>query len=685
MKNCFKKLTVLILSIILLSTSIIGCGTNDNPKGENGGDEPTVEKTTNDGTHVFNYTKTSNYLVQSGNTDYKIITSSKATSQDSLAVQELVYLFKKATGITLTATVDNDLSYNENAKYISIGDTNILKTCTTLDKNTDDLVRDGYRIETEGKSIFIFSNNFGKGTLYGVYEFMHLTFNYEQYARDVMTIDQNVQTKELYDYSVKDMPDILIRNEGLQNIYFNTENYDNIMFSDRMRVSRSDRLGLPMHINTPGDTQFNKSHNSCTYILPADQYQDKWDKWYSTNSRFTANDMAQFCWTARGDEDEFEAMTDEIARRIEDSLMYFTPATHPQYEYVEITIQDTATTFCSCDACMADLQKYGTYAGSSIILMNRVAEKVKEWMAKEENAKYRRENFGFKFFAYMGFEEAPTKKDANGNWVEIDEKVIPRDDLIIYLALIDNIEYKKSIYDPINAKGKEIIEKWGSIAKSIHCWLYTTNFDMQPYYYDSFDFYNECYSLLAANNVTWCYAENAKETADIYEFKKLKSWLQNKLMWNSSLDAGELTTRWFKGMFGVAGESMEELFYDIRSYNKYKNEKFSLYVLSSIFEDVNVKEYWPLQLLLSWTNRFQEIKKEAEIYKGVDDERYNKICYYIDSEWTSPMAIMLQLYYDDIPSSERDGYIKQFKQVVEDHKFTGWGYQFNMTEFVKNL
>jgi hypothetical protein len=115
---------------------------------------------------------------------------------------------------------------------------------------------------------------------------------------------------------------------------------------------------------------------------------------------------------------------------------------------------------------MADLEKYGTYAGSSIKLMNRVAEKVKDWMAKEENAVYRRDNFGFKFFAYMGFEEAPTVKNANGKWTAIDNDVIPRDDLIIYLALIDNIEYKKSIYDPINAKGKEIIEKWGSIAKN---------------------------------------------------------------------------------------------------------------------------------------------------------------------------------------------------------------------------
>lgn len=81
------------------------------------------------GTHVFNVTETEKDFIKDGKTDYKLVVSSKASAVVANAVTEFRYFFEKATGINLDVIYDNgDMSHSANQKYISIGETSLLKT-----------------------------------------------------------------------------------------------------------------------------------------------------------------------------------------------------------------------------------------------------------------------------------------------------------------------------------------------------------------------------------------------------------------------------------------------------------------------------------------------------------------------------------------------------------------------------
>ena len=682
MKGLLKKiLSIFMSSVCAFSVLACGAGCKDDGKGNSNVGGANVGSVTFDGVHKLNYTETNEYLVKNGKCDYSVVIPKNATESDITGADEFVYLFNKATGIDLKIFTDEGLTYNAQSKYISIGETSLLATLPTgeIDKTVSDLGLDGLRIETVGKSIFIFAGNRGKGTLYGVYDFMQLTFNYEQYFYDTMVIEQNVKNKKLYDYKVKDIPDMEGRSVDIVDIYANTKTYDNVRFRDRMRMKSAPKA-MPVVVdkNNPTVGVMSIAHNSVSMILPKRLYPDKLNKWYSTIGD-------QLCFTARGDAEEFELLAQEIALKIQLSLKLYTPDVFPEYTFYDIMIEDNAN-FCKCDTCAADLKKYGTLTGSAVKLINRVSDIVDEWMLQPENEPYKREDFAYRFFAYLAMETAPVRLNDKGEYEPIDDSVIPRDNVITYIALLDTCEYQKSIYDDVNSLARKNVQGWAAISKRCHYWLYTTNFGMYTYYYDTFDFFSDAFPFFAATNVEMFRAQSVTlEKDDVTSWHKLKSYIYAKLMWNCNLDINALIDNYFDAMYGVAGEDMKDLFYEIRQYSKHINEKFNLYKTRSNFNDMAKKEYWSLQQLTIWLNRFEKVKDKIAIYQGVDNEKYNRYLYHIESEAFSVLTILLDVFYNDMSDELKVKYVNTANTLIKEHNFSWWKEGVNMETFMQGL
>ena len=171
-----KKICSRILSILLSATVVFGlvsCKKEEVPV------DPTEKLSTYQGTHIYTAPDTSDYLVQNGKSDYVVVIPENASDYVVSAQEEFVHLFEKATDIQLRKATDTGLTHNASAKYISIGETTLLSSSgITLDKAQ--LGQDGGRVVTKDKSVYI-CGGADTGTLFMVYTFMNITFNYETY------------------------------------------------------------------------------------------------------------------------------------------------------------------------------------------------------------------------------------------------------------------------------------------------------------------------------------------------------------------------------------------------------------------------------------------------------------------------------------------------------------------------
>ena len=331
-KRSFLKRITAILLIAVLAFSFAACQkSNNNPS--SGTD------VTQDANHNFSYTETDNYLLKDGATEYKIVIPSGSVSTElSVARDELVRLFKEATGVALQVVTDAGLTHSSDNKYISLGNTTVYKTCG-LNADTSALKKDGARILTKDKTIF-FIGKTDNGVLYGVYDFLNMHFNFETYFKDTYTLDTGVRNLKLMNYDVTDIPDIEYRTKKGINVATTAEVNDT-MFAYRMRTLDSyNDMFLPIHSGSDKTSSWKVDHNSF-YFLPKEDY-------FESNRNFYSTDGLQLCFTAHGDTDDFNLMVDLCAEKITNSLRWYDPINYPNYTAVELGINDFFA-LCHCN------------------------------------------------------------------------------------------------------------------------------------------------------------------------------------------------------------------------------------------------------------------------------------------------------------------------------------------------
>ncbi len=627
---------------------------------------PAIEKATYKGTHVFNAVDTDKDMVKNGASDYVIITPKSPTLEIQTAKQEFIYLFQKATGVELRALTDTgDMVYNDNVKYISIGKTSLLESAG-IEIDTLTLGMDGYRVQTKGSTVFLYGGS-DNGTLYSVYGFMQETFHFEAYWKDCIEIDTGISNLKLKNYDITDIPDIAMRTTGYGFYNDTSPDYDARNWSSRIKLR--DGQGTPlmtMHEDFVATSAAKGIHNSLI-CLPKKMYAQEHPEWYSTAGN-------QLCYTARGDAEEFEAMTDAVVEKIAFSMKTYTPDKYPLKNTITVTMEDN-TMCCACEKCLELKEKYDTEAGAVCIFINKVGEKVEQmiegWKTDDDqgNDAWIREDFHIIFFAYNNFTVAPAKlNEQSGKWEPIDEQVVLRDNVGVYLAPINNLDGQQGIYTEVNDKGRENFNAWKCLTDYMWLWMYSTNFNAYMYYYDSFSFFNaEGYAYMATRGARYIFNQAQwNQTGAGTTWHTLKAWLDAKLMWDTSLSEQELMDKWFNAMYKEAAPIMKTWFQEVRSHTAKVYKENNLYITNSIYNKVDQTKIFPLGTWMAWLGRCNQAVESIEKYKTISPELYDQLVSHIDMEWLSPAFITLKLYSDSVQTEVKLGMIERFKRVVLD-------------------
>lgn len=649
-KKTIIKILSVVFSVVAALSSFTACenqSSDDFPQRE-------VKKYSYDGgTHIYTAKETSKYMIQNGSTDYKIVIPADSGEYIQAAKDELSLFFHEATNVALEYVIESEegIAHSQSGKYISIGETKMLESAgIEVDKSA--LGSDGIRIVTKDNAIYLFGGS-DYGSLYAVYDLLTILFNFEVYSYDCIQIDRNVRNVKLYNFDVRDIPDVAMRSNSWA---MRKNNVNNFAYRSKMILAKSNYL-MPLGDDRVGGKP-RSIHNSFQ-ILPKAEYEEKHEKWYSTNGD-------QLCYTARGDQKEYEAMVEKIAEVIEYDLTKYPVDKYPSYNIGAFTMEDTGTN-CTCSACAQAKIKYNSDSGAVIVMQNKIMEKVHAWMNLPENKEYKREDFKLAFFAYHNYADAPAYYDeAKGKYVVNHPDLVMREDVGVYLCMSDDLSYLVNVYDEINDKGRENLLAWFDIANTTYLWAYNCNFQGYLFMHASMNFFDtEGYQFMIQSGVKMLENQSAS-SQELTAFHALKAYLDYKLQWDCTLDSKELTQNWFDAMFGPASNVMMELFNQEREYNIMQYATLGWFeeckgVYSASFWNEKYWDYAVLQNFIAQCNAAKEI-----INKKVADKQTREMYIkHIELEWIYPAFTTLRIFKEDaVPNKESFRSLKsEFKTV----------------------
>ncbi len=656
----FTKILLVFLSLTM-SLSAFACDNSGNEQ------ERSSQIPKYNGTHVMTADKTDKYIVKDGASEYKVVVPLNQTGFEKTAVQEFSYLFKKATNISLPIIRDEGLIHDRNNKYISIGNTSLLKQAE-LKGGYEVLHYDGCKIVTVGDTVFIIGGS-ERGVIYGVYDFMNILFNFENFSIDAMYIDRNVSDVRLRNFNVTDIPDFKYRAGNSYQIETQSVDYDITMFNNRERVSgqRYDRFMQVVKSWTEGedgsiiDPKFAAVSTNTYDIMNPETYPEKETKWFSTRGN-------QWCYTARGDEEEWKEMTNRVAQIIIASLKV---NTNPSRNIITITQEDGTGQQCACDTCSEGVEKYGGHSGDMCIFFNEVGRIVDEWMVtqKPEDARFHdayREDYHIIFFAYGWSLTPPTKREADGTIVPIDDKVVLRDNLGTYLA------YKLSGTDILanpNSSGCYTFDAWSIISSYNLFWDYQANYQnpVYPYYPNYMN--STYYNWVAVRNDMFMFNELPGHKYGIPAFYDVNVHINMKMKWDVSQDINQIINDYFKGVYiyDEVVETMKNLYWEMRNYYMIISAKLTVDINEST--PVTTAEY-PQAIMIGWLKQINEARDLAEKYKATDKEAYDQMIRYIETEAITPLWMLVDMYGQGLPSHVYKEYVQRLNNTLDTYGMT---------------
>lgn len=200
-----KKIIVFLLSIVTVFGMLTACKKKGDDNA-NKDDTPASTEVTAIGDEPVSIADTGEYLVNGGKTDYKIVIGKDSTKTEKYAAEELQNFIKQSTTVKIPVVSDASVSHDNNGRYISVGDTALLKAQTDIAVNYSELGENGVTVNTKGNCVYI-AGATEMGTLYAVYRFLHYQVGYEAYAYDCVEVNY-CQSLKLKNFAYKHVPSL---------------------------------------------------------------------------------------------------------------------------------------------------------------------------------------------------------------------------------------------------------------------------------------------------------------------------------------------------------------------------------------------------------------------------------------------------------------------------------------------
>ena len=580
--------------------------------------------------------------------EYKIVKPIDADLVENIAADELQLWIEKSTGVLLPIISDSGITYNEEGKYISVGNTTIFNGAKiSLDKK--ELGYSGAHVESRGSQVIICGGQ-ATGTLQGVYRLLEKWIGFDAITPDIVNYDSITTLKFEKGFKFTSIPAIDIRNYSTGETQIQTK----LLNYARMGLISSYWTGEDFYGRWWGANL--NTHTTFT-ILPPKTYQEEHPDWYICNAAGTAQQIDLL------NEEMTEQFIECLCKIIEEN---------PNSNNYMIGNEDNRAKGSS-DLWNEHIRKYGI-GGIYIRFVNKVADAVK--------VRFPNRDIKLSILAYFAYDEPPVDYNAKTDTFTIkDESVIPRDNVMVRYCPHDAC-HAHSLDDETCPENKNFRIKflgWRALTENIAIYDYYNNFSEYMAWYNNIGRIQACARFYGKHDVKYFYALSvAVQSAP---FNQLKMYLVSKLFIDPELDVNKLTKTFFDSYYGPASGAMLN-YYNAIINQWAKNAADAGNSCSRVYTNYGTSwiqsKYWPIALFDNLTDYINEG------YKAIDE------AYLTSSEKAvyqrSVKQLMLPVtywslryypgYYTD---SEFDATWNQFVKDCEELGFTRSGH------FVSNV
>lgn len=632
-----NKIITAMLAGVLAFSSLCGCGGSNADKIP----DPVSPASDMEAHYVegmihdvnVNYDEPVGDLVKNGVTEYKIVAPAKFGTAAKFVSKHLNAATSATFGIVTSDAVDLSAG-----KYIVIGDYDEIKEATTVPSH-DELGNQGYYIKTVGDDMLAYctSENGAQLTALAV---LRAIVGYDMLADDLVIYERDGSVMPATE--IKEKPDYEFRFNG--NTISDEQKYGMGYLSDGGMIS----------------TPIGNVHNLFDFLDP-DANGEIHRKWFSSDPG-----MAQPCFTAHGDHDEYVALVDHMADYIIENIL----KKHPDAANMRISQNDVVGTQtiarCECAACNASFDYYGTMAGAMLSFANDIAGKVYDYIDDNEPGR----EFNIVILAYGATVKAPAKRKANGEY-ELDSEgrgipLVRRDfdedgrgeDVldengngktlicgrgVAYEYATSLANWIHSYYEPENRMYASYVEAWSGLKgdkDSLYVWSYEISYMQYLYPYNNYEILVENFRYFKQYGGNFIYPEGTWENPNNPGFAKFRDYVNGKAMFDVNVDYNSLVEKFFKYYFGEAGPLMRKYFDEVQLNLKDKEGITGGSVLSYTLGRADV---WPEGLITSWNSLFDEAYKVIEKHSS-DPELYDAVYKHILIESLFPRYVLCTTY-----------------------------------------
>lgn len=350
------------------------------------------------------------------------------------------------------------------------------------------------------------------------------------------------------------------------------------------------------YLGTPavGTLSSPETFHTSLHILYPGTYYSTHNKWYAENEK-GANygdnyRLWQLCFTAHGDESEYQTMVTEAAKGI---VSAFKSDSNKKTRSLMFGTEDNYN-YCHCTTCTEKTKTYGSITGTVVKFVNDVRDKVYENVSETG-----RDSIDLGLFAYLAYKAAPL---INGS------PTIQLKNNVYVLAAPIEANYTLPLTDAKNASSKAVIDDWSKVG-TVSAWLYDTNFSYYLYPFNSFKSNAENLSYLKSKGVGMVYLQGQHNAVQPRTgFIALKKYLASRLMMDTSLSYETLLDEFFDSYYGEGGTLMRSFFdamvarlETIESTSKFQSSLYDQKQVS-IYQSINNRNFWSYDELKGWVD-----------------------------------------------------------------------------------
>ena len=522
-------------------------------------------------------------FIEGGSSSYSIAYLS-TSAEAKTAATYLQTKLATSTGITLPLVTFEQANADEDHKGASVyvGDSTLASSYGTSVPSE----RGSFTLFTGGKGIFLFSGD-SMGYQAGALKLLEELVGY-RYVGD--QTESFAYTKG----SSIDLPYLRLSYTpafGLRKCD-STDGNDGDIYSWGYNQGYGD---YEYYIAAPARTALSADlfHTSIRALYPGEFYTDH-PSWFAVNESGEnyGDDYYkwQLCYTAHGDNDEYQKMLTQAATYVK--WLYQIRTNTNLKSFVFGTADNT--NICHCSACNAATTTYGSITGTVLKFVNDLRDLVIPSLSEEEQ-----KEASIGFFAYAGYEDAPI---VNG------VPTLKMKDNVFCLVAPINADYNYPLTDSRNASSKQMFEDWTQIG-DVSAWLYDTNFFHYLYPLNSFEANHDNLIYLHSKGVKMVYMQgqyNADQPRTA--FGAFKKFLRARAMMDTNQSYASLKKEFFSSYYGEAGEEMEQFFDEMvancveMESNETCREYFYREFSQSIFADVVNSNLWDYDEVKGWAD-----------------------------------------------------------------------------------